>query len=220
MTKARDKRAQASAEREARSAKRRGARSMLRAPRSALRVLVCGAIVAAMGLGWSLWSWYSAAAPPPVSFVEVDPALAGAIQAASRDVWWHPHSAAAWARLGQLLRAHLYTSESNLCFAQAGRLDPTDSRWPYLQGLSLQSDDPEAAVRHLQRAVALCGSVPDAPELCLAEVCLQQGRQADAEQHFRHVLQNDPDNARAHLGLGRLDQQRSRLADGLAHLNR
>ncbi len=183
-------------------------------------VLVCGATLAGIGLGWSLWSWYTAAAPPPVSFAEADPALAEAIQAASRDVWWHPHSAAAWARLGQLLRAHLYISESNLCFAQAERLDPTEPRWPYLQGLSLQSDDPAAAIHHLQRAVALCGSVPDAPELCLAEVYLQQGRQADAEQHFRHVLQKDPGNARGHLGLGRLGQQRGNLADSLAHLNR
>ena len=36
-------------------------------------------------------------------------------------------------------------------------LDPGDPRWPYLHGTGLQSDDPEAAIGHLQRAAALCG---------------------------------------------------------------
>ena len=182
-------------------------------------VLVCGAAVAALGLGWYGWYWYTAPAPPVVSLAEVDPEVAGVIESARREVWWHPHSAAAWARLGESLRAHIYQPESNSCFAQAERLDPRDPRWPYLQGLSQRSDDHEAALRHLQRAVALCGSVPDAPELCLAEVYEQQGYPDDAEQHFRHVLQHDPNNARAHLGLGRLAYERGNLADSLAHWN-
>jgi tetratricopeptide (TPR) repeat protein len=173
-----------------------------------------------LGLGWYLWDWYAAPAPPAVSLADADPAVADAIAAARWDVRWKPRSAAAWGRLGQLLRAHSYKPESNLCFAQAERLDPNDSRWPYLQGVSLQSDDPEAAIRHLRRAVALGGSGPDALRLCLAEVCLQQGQLDDAEQHFRQVLRDDPDNARAHLGLGRLACERGNLRDGLAHLNR
>jgi tetratricopeptide (TPR) repeat protein len=209
MTKARNKRSQAKS-----LPIPTGHRPVLR------NVLLGGVILTAVGLGWCLWGWYAAPAPPSVSFAEADPALVEAIEAARREVWWHPHSASAWARLGQLLRAHTYQPQSNLCFAQAERLDPTDPRWPYLQGLSLQLDDPEAAIDHLQRAVALCGSVPDGPELWLAEVYLQQGRFDEAEQHFRHVLQNDTDNARAHLGLGRLAYQRGNLPDGLAHLNR
>jgi tetratricopeptide (TPR) repeat protein len=135
-------------------------------------------------------------------------------------VWWKPHSAAAWGRLGQLLRAHGYGPESNVCLAQAERLDPADPRWPYLQGTGLQSDDPEAAIAHLQRAVALCGSAPDAPRLVLAEVCLQQRRLDEAERHFRQVLGGDPGNARAHLGLGRLACERGNPGGALAHLER
>jgi protein O-GlcNAc transferase len=181
-------------------------------------VLMSAATLAALGLGGCLLSWYTAPAPPVVSFAEVDPALIDTIQAARRDVWWHPHSAATWARLGQLLHAHGYQPESDLCFAQAERLDPSDPRWPYLQGLGRQSDDPEAAIGHFERAVALCGSTPDGPELCLAELDLQQGRPDEAEQHFRHVLQRDPENARAHLGLGRLAYERGNFPDALVHL--
>src|SRR5438034_11634100 len=139
-------------------------------------------------LGWYLWDWYAAPAPPAVSFADADPVVADVLSAARQEVRRKPRSAAAWGRLGQLLRAHGYKPESNLCFAQAERLDPKDPRWPYLQGISLRSDDPEAAIGHLRRAVALGGSVPDALPLGLAEVCLQQRILDEAEQHFRQVL--------------------------------
>ena len=122
--------------------------------------------------------------------------------------------------LGELLRAHGYVPESNFCFAQAERLDPGDPRWPYLQGIGVQSADPEAAIGHLERAVARCGNTPDAPRLTLAEVCLQQGRLDEAEGHFRQVLQDDPGNVRAHLGLGRSALERATRGDAVAHLER
>ncbi|HET6576641.1 MAG TPA: tetratricopeptide repeat protein [Fimbriiglobus sp.] len=170
--------------------------------------------------GWYLWRWYTAPVPPTVALADADPAVARAIEAARQDVKGEPHSAAAWGRLGQLLRAHGYGPDSNTCFAQAERLDPDDPRWPYLQGTGLQSDDPEAAIGHLRRAVALCGSTPDAPRLTLAEVCLQQGRLDEAEQHFRQVLGGDPGNARAHLGLGRLACESGHPRDALGPLER
>src|SRR5438105_8711941 len=74
-------------------------------------VLVC-ATEAMLGLGWSVWYWSTAPASPSVSFAEVDPAVVDAIEGARRQVWWRPHSAAAWGRLGQLLRAHSYELES------------------------------------------------------------------------------------------------------------
>src|SRR5262245_23008035 len=186
-----------------------------------LRVFLLGALtLAVLGLGWYVSGWYTAPSPPAVSLTDADPAVAAAIEKARREVWWKPHSAAAWGRLGQRLRAHGYVPESNTCFAQAERLDPNDPRWPYLHGTGLLSNDPEAAIGHLQRAVVLCGSVPDAPRLVLAEVCLQQGRLDEAERHFRQVLESDPDNARAHLGLGRLACERGNPRDALAHLER
>jgi tetratricopeptide (TPR) repeat protein len=189
--------------------------------RRRLRVVLLVALALAVpALGWFLWGWATAPAPPAVSLADADPAVAGAIGSARRDVWWKPRSAAAWGRLGLLLRAHGYVPESNHCFAQAERLDPGDPRWPYLQGAGLQSDDPEAAIGHLQRAAALCGGAPDAPQLTLAEVGLQQGRLDEAERQFQQVLGGDPGNARAHLGLGRLACARGQPRDALAHLER
>jgi tetratricopeptide (TPR) repeat protein len=187
--------------------------------RRRLRVVLFGALtLGVLALGWYAWGWYTAPAPPEVSLADADPAVAQAIEAARRDVWWKPRSAAAWGRLGQLLRAHGYVPQSNDCFAQAERLAPDEPRWPYLHGAGLQSADPEAAIGHLQRAVALCGGVPDAPQLTLAEVCLQQGRFDEAEQQFHQVLGRDPGNARAHLGLGRLACERRNPRDALGHL--
>jgi len=185
------------------------------------RIILVGVLVlAVLGLGWPLWRWSSAPAPPAVTLTEADPAVVAAIEAARRDVRWSPHSAAAWGHLGELLRAHGYVPESNFCFAQAERLDPGDPRWPYLQGIGVQSADPEAAIGHLERAVARCGNTPDAPRLTLAEVCLQQGRLDEAEGHFRQVLQDDPGNVRAHLGLGRSALERGNPRDAVAHLER
>jgi tetratricopeptide (TPR) repeat protein len=182
-------------------------------------VPICAAVVVVLIGSWCLWLWYSAPAPPVVSLQEADPAVADVLDAARQEVWWYPYRAAVWARLGQLLLAHGYRAESNRCFAQAERLDPHDARWPYLQGSSVRLDDPEAAIRHLQRAVALCGGVPDATELCLAEVCLEQNHLDEAELHFRHVLQNHARNARAFLGLGRLTYERGDLRQALAYLD-
>jgi tetratricopeptide (TPR) repeat protein len=183
-------------------------------------VLLVVAAAVVLAVGWYLWGWYTAPAPPAMSFADVDPAVHEAIDTASREVWWRPRSPAAWGKLGQLLCAHGYRAESNVCFTHAERLDRNNPRWPYLQGVNLQLEDPENAIHYLQRAVALCDRVPDAPRLTLAETCLQQKQLGEAEAHFRRVLERAPDNARAHLGLGRLAYERGDLRDGLAHLNR
>src|SRR5262245_34994620 len=188
-------------------------------PSRRIRFLVIGVLtLVVLVLGWQLGSWITAPTPPAVSLADADPAVAKAIDAARREVWWKRRSAAAWGRLGQLLRAHGYMPESNQCFAQAGRLDPGDPRGPYLHGIGLQSDDPEAAIGHLQRAADLCGAAPDAPRLALAEVCFQLGRLDESDGHFRQVLGGDAGNARAHLGLGRLACERRNPRDALGHL--
>src|SRR5262249_36108547 len=90
----------------------------------------------------------------------------------------------------------------------------------YLQAAPLLKTDPAAALPKLERAVALCDCVPDAPRLQLAELLLQQGRLQAADAHLLRVLQQYPDNARASLGLARLSFERGECSHRLTHLHR
>src|SRR5207248_9546963 len=81
-----------------------------------VRFLACVAIVSLLVGGWYLGVWYFAPAPPAVSFQDADPAVAEILDAARQEVWWHPHQATPWGRLGQLFVAHGYKAESNRCF--------------------------------------------------------------------------------------------------------
>jgi tetratricopeptide (TPR) repeat protein len=149
----------------------------------------------------------------------VEPAVKRAIEAAVDAVREQPDSAAAWGKLGMVLRVHDFRVEANRCFAQAEALDPHEPRWPYLQGRSLLLGEPDKALPYLERAAALCKD-ETAPLLKLAETLLAQNRLAEAEDHFRRVLQQEPDNTRAHLGLGQLTFARGQLESSLAHLQR
>src|SRR5262249_15507004 len=145
----------------------------------------------AAGGYWFLWRAPDPA-PPAVDLTGAEPSVARAIERARAEVQKAPRSAAAWGRLGMLLRAHDYGEVSQVSLARAEQLDAQDPRWPYLQGLTLVLADREAALPLLERASDLS---PDssAPRLRLAEVLLMQGRPDEADRHFRLVLKAEPD---------------------------
>ena len=75
-------------------------------PRSRRRyrwVAVTAGVLVAIGLGGYLVAWLTAPATPAVALTDADPAVADAVEAARRAVWWSPRSAVAWGRLGQVL---------------------------------------------------------------------------------------------------------------------
>jgi tetratricopeptide (TPR) repeat protein len=150
----------------------------------------------------------------------LDRAIVASVEAARARVSQSPRSASAWGQLGKVLIAHELRAPALVCFAEAEQLDPTEPRWPYLQGVALSQGDPDAALPKLRRAVELCGRSPDAPRLWLAEVLLEQGHFDEAEEHFRAILKQNPSNPRAFLCLGRLALARDRLQDGLEPLKR
>jgi tetratricopeptide (TPR) repeat protein len=176
------------------------------------------ASIAACGWWWS--SGPNPPAPPVVELTGVDPAVCRAVDAARSAVLQSPKSADAWGKLGMVLQCHdLPVEASNACLAQAERLDPRQPRWPYLQATSVLTTNPEAAIAKLQRAVELCDCDPDAPRLQLGEVLLDQGQFQEAAEQFRRIVQKDPGNARALLGLGRLAHERGELSESISHLD-
>src|SRR5207248_10811259 len=90
------------------------------------------------GAGGTAW-WYASRPtvpdPPPVPDQVTDPNVRAKVVQARDAVLSDPRSAAAWGEYGLVCRANGLAAESNVCFAQAVRLDPTDARWPYLIGL-------------------------------------------------------------------------------------
>lgn len=158
-------------------------------------------------------------APPALDLAGVDPAIVQAIDKARTEVRSAPRSAAAWGRLGMVLRAHDFAAESNVCFAQAERLDATDPRWPYLHGLTVALTDRDAGVSLLERAADRCFSNP-APRLRLAEVLILQGRLDEAERHIRMVAAAGTAEVRAQLDLARIAERRGNWQQALTHLER
>jgi tetratricopeptide (TPR) repeat protein len=199
--------------------------------RRALLVAAClgGAVVLA-GLGaYRWWPWTASSdalsslivpEPPAIELAGADPAVGQLVSEARTAVCQSPRLAPAWGRLGMVLFVHSFPVEAGVCFAQAERLDKREARWPYFQGLTVAESEPERAIPKFQRAADLCADLPDAPRLRLAELLLGQGCFDQAQDQFQRVLQRDPANARAHLGLGRLAFLKGDLQQSQNHLVR
>ncbi len=195
--------------------------------------LLLGAALLAAGTAWFIWHRGTSShrdtnevailSPPALELDGVDPAVVRAIETARGTVNHSPRSTQAWGHLGKVLLAHDFHLPATTCLAQAERLNPTEVRWPYLQGIGLASADPPdpvVAIQKFQRAVELGGDTPGALRLRLGEALLGQDRLEEAEQEFQRVLQSDPANARAHLGLARLAIRRGDLEESRRQLDR
>jgi tetratricopeptide (TPR) repeat protein len=188
--------------------------------RRRLLVLAVAGALAGLALAGAWYFWPAPDnSPPEPDLTGAEPEVAKAIRKARAEVQKAPRSAAAWGRLGMLLRAHDYAAAASACLARAEQLDAKDPRWPYLQGLTLVLTDREAAIPLLERASDRSPR-STAPRLRLAEVLLQQGRLDEAGRHFRRVLDAEPGNPRAALGLARRAQRRGELREALDHLQR
>jgi tetratricopeptide (TPR) repeat protein len=162
--------------------------------------------------------------PPEVNADQLEPAVVEAIRKARERVLKEPRSAAAWGEFGKVLLANELEEESNICFAEAERLDPSEPRWPYYQGGSLVNQgDRQGALAYFQRAAERTrtkGGATNAPSLYLAETFLALGRLDEAEREYRQVLARDSDDPRAHLGMGMLAMAREDWETSRTHLLR
>jgi tetratricopeptide (TPR) repeat protein len=119
-----------------------------------------------------------------------------------------------------ILLGHQLNPEAADCFTQAERLADKDARWPYFHAVAVRRADPETAVAELRRALERGGDEGGVARLRLGELLLELGRFEEADGEFRTALQTNPDDARAHLGLARVENQRDDPAASLTHLER
>jgi tetratricopeptide (TPR) repeat protein len=156
--------------------------------------------------------------PPVLDLAQEDRAVVAAVESARGKVRRAPRDAQAWGMLGMVLYANDYVAESADCFLQAGCLDAREPRWPYYRAVALATTEPDAALAELRRAVDLWGDTEVMPRLRLADLLLEQGRMEEAQEQFRHVLRQAPNNSLAHLGLARLAAQSNDADVSLKHL--
>jgi tetratricopeptide (TPR) repeat protein len=191
-------------------------------PPAARRWFALGTAMLLAALGWYAWRWYSTPVPPVIDLGTAgDPRLAQVVEEARQQVVQQPRSAAAWGHLGQLLLAHAYVVEAKPCLAQAEALDPTDPRWPYLQGWGDLLNHPEDAAPEFERAVARAGGDAlreETARLRLAQTLLDRGELTAADAQFRVLLGSQHADAPAHLGLGSVALDTGDLDGAVLHL--
>src|SRR6266700_33282 len=124
-------------------------------------LIVVGFVLAFSALGYGVYLWRrepAETAPPTIDLSGADPGVVQAIEQARTEVRQQPRSAVAWGRLGTLLAVHDFADGATICFAQAVRLDPIEPRWPYFHAITLQKEDPSAALPLLHRAMERFGT--------------------------------------------------------------
>jgi tetratricopeptide (TPR) repeat protein len=113
-------------------------------------------------------------------------------------------------------------AESLACLVQAARLDPSNPRWTYLQGGIYQNRSERAtALACYERAVELTDRDDETnttPRLMFAEMLAALGRPDDAQAQYELVRSRQPNNPRAHFGLGMLAVRRSQWEAAETHL--
>jgi tetratricopeptide (TPR) repeat protein len=175
-------------------------------------LLLAGASVGS----YLVWRW-SAPIVPTIATDGLDAEVVAAVEQARADVQAAPRSAAAWGRLGMVLFAHDMYAESAAVLAEAERLDLEDARWPYLRGLALIHQQPEAGIAALKRAAAIAPF--DLPmQLRLAEEYLKLDRIDEADTILGELRARFPSNPRVLLGQGQILARRGQWKEALMPL--
>ncbi len=174
--------------------------------------------LAAVGLAWYARRPAPPPEPPAVDLAGADDEVVHAVEDAQQEVRKTPRSARAWGDLGMVLAVHSYRVPALAALAEAERLDPTNPRWPYFAGLTLQPDSPARAIPKFRRALEL--SNEPAVAIHLAQVLLEMGSLDEAEALFQQAERADPADARAALGLAQVAHARGKTTACLEYARR
>ena len=122
--------------------------------------------------------------------------------------------------LGMLLYANEQYELAEACFARAHALAPTEARWAYTLGRT------QVYLARYDRAIASLGDALRREagylpaRLMLAQSLLEAGRADDSRALYRRIVDERPDTAEAHYGLGRIAAERGEASAAIAPLLR
>ncbi|MBL36790.1 MAG: hypothetical protein CMP07_00095 [Xanthomonadales bacterium] len=150
----------------------------------------------------------------PPGFDQLEPAvqeqfveLLDRLARARADAAPAPEMGRAWGELGKWFDVYRFPDSAMHCYRQAARLDANEPRWSYYLGLLAVNDgDLDLAVAAFETAERLAPESIAAP-MQLAELKLKRGQATEAGEHYRRVLDTEPGNLAASLGLARLHLQ-------------
>ena len=128
--------------------------------------------------------------------------------------------AVAFGELGKLYFAYEFYPASGTCFENAGKLAPTDHRWPYYEALVYQATgQPEQTIAALGRART--HKPLDLPTLIrLGDAHFDRGATDDAQAAYEEAVSVSGDAAAAWFGLGRVAEQQEEVETAISHLQR
>jgi len=172
-------------------------------------LLVCLLLVLG-GVAGAMW-WLQEPIPEPDPLPEAGDHLVAKLLAETREqILKEPRSSRAWGEMGMALWANDFTDQAVSHFEAAEKLDPSEVRWPYFQGLILVDREPSKGLSKLRRACELdVRSIT--PRLRLAEALFAQGKLEEAAPLLEAILAEQPNHAPALLLAARVDLGRDQL---------
>ena len=156
--------------------------------------------------------------PADLDLVEEKPLLK-AIETAQKAVRKSPNTAEVWGYLGHVYLSHGWETPAIPCYRQANRLAPNEFKWLYLLGRLMKQRQPEAAVKHLTRALTLDSTSAPA-HLYLASALRILGRFDEAQQHLEHAKRLQPNNPFSELWLGEIALAKQEVKLAQTHLEK
>jgi tetratricopeptide (TPR) repeat protein len=122
----------------------------------------------------------------------------------------------AWVGLGHLLESSKPDEAAN-AYQQAAFADPKDPEPHLLAATLLEKQHPADAEKEYHQALALAPESPDALA-ALTNFYMRQRRFAEAESMLRKLVAMHPDDAAAHLQLGRMLAIAGKTDDGIGEI--
>ncbi len=188
--------------------------------------LAMGAVLLLGGGGW----WYGAksnqyavvaAHLPPVPDLSADhPELVERIQAADANALTRFAARTGMIELSRLYHANGYLDAAAATYVGLAELEPAEPRWPHLHATILAGfGQATPAIERWDRAIALAPDYLPA-QLRRADLMLKDNQIDAAAAAYRHVLEQERDNAWALLGLARIDLEKEAWRDARQRLER